>query len=425
MKTTALRIYGKHDLRLETFELPPMGDDEIIAEVVSDSLCMSSYKAAKQGPDHKRVPDDAADNPTIIGHEFAGRIVEVGAKWQDQFKPGDKFGIQPALMYQGSLDAPGYSFTTIGGDATYVLIPSCVMEMDCLLPYDGDAFFKASLAEPMSCIIRACRAQYHIPPGTYDHQMGIVADGKTALLASAGPLGLGAVDYLVNGPRPPSLLVVTDIDQDRLDRAESIITPAAAKGVRLVYLNTGAGDAVQALAELADGAGYDDVFAFAPVQPVVEQADAILGRDGCLNFFAGPTDTSFSATLNFYNVHYAGTHIVGTSGGNTDDMREALALMAAGDIDPSMMITHIGGLTTARDTTLELPDIAGGKKLLYTHVDLPLIAIDDLAEAGASDPFLASLAEICGRNNGLWSREAEEYLLANAPGLDSAGDAAE
>jgi len=52
------------------------------------------------------------------------------------------------------------------------------------------------------------------------------------------------------------------------------------------------------------------VFVFAPVRAVVEQGDAILAFDGCLNFFAGPNDPEFSAKLNFYNVHYAYTHIV-------------------------------------------------------------------------------------------------------------------
>ena len=57
MKTTAVRMYGKRDLRLESFELPPIKDDEILAQIISDSICMSSYKAAIQGSDHKRVPD--------------------------------------------------------------------------------------------------------------------------------------------------------------------------------------------------------------------------------------------------------------------------------------------------------------------------------------------------------------------------------
>ena len=49
MKTTAIRMYGKEDLRMESFELPEIADDEILAHIVSDSICMSSYKAAKQG----------------------------------------------------------------------------------------------------------------------------------------------------------------------------------------------------------------------------------------------------------------------------------------------------------------------------------------------------------------------------------------
>ena len=86
MKTKAVRIYGKKDLRLDEFELPELKDDEILAHVISDSICMSSHKAALQGADHKRVPDDIHINPTIIGHEFAGVILEVGKKWQHKFK---------------------------------------------------------------------------------------------------------------------------------------------------------------------------------------------------------------------------------------------------------------------------------------------------------------------------------------------------
>ena len=46
MKTKAVRLYGKNDLRLEEFELPAIKEDEILAHVISDSICMSSYKAS-------------------------------------------------------------------------------------------------------------------------------------------------------------------------------------------------------------------------------------------------------------------------------------------------------------------------------------------------------------------------------------------
>jgi threonine dehydrogenase-like Zn-dependent dehydrogenase len=417
MKTKAVRIYGKKDLRLEEFELPEMMDDEILAHVISDSICMSSHKAAIQGADHKRVPGDIDVNPTIIGHEFAGIILKVGMKWQKKFRPGQKFSIQPAMSQTGSLDAPGYSFRYIGGDATHVIIPNIVMESDCLLPYDGEAFFPASLSEPMSCIIGAFHACYHIPPGTYKHEMGIRKGGKMALLAGVGPMGLGAIDYALHCDKRPGLLVVTDIDDNRLSRAACLFTPehASKLGIKLIYVNTGKiNDPVKQLRELSEGTGFDDVFVFAPVKPVVEQGDAILGFDGCLNFFAGPTNPEFRAEFNFYNVHYAFTHIVGTSGGNTDDMRESLKLMSEGKINPAVMITHVGGLDAVVETTLNLPQIPGGKKLIYTNISLPLISLYKLEEAGMKDPFYAGLYKIVVKNNYIWSLEAEKYLLANA-----------
>lgn len=418
MKTKAVRLYGKDDLRLEEFELPAIKDDEILAKVVSDSICMSSYKAAHQGEDHKRVPNDVAQNPVIIGHEFAGEIVQVGSKWKDQFCAGDKFSIQPAITYEdgpvGILSAPGYSYQYIGGDATYVIIPAEVMKQGCLLPYKGEGFYPASLSEPLSCVVGAMHACYHTTPGSYVHSMEIKENGKMALLAGVGPMGLACINYVLHREdRHPSLFVVTDIDQARLDRAASLYTveEAAKKGIELHYVNTKIEDPVSLLKEISGGTGYDEVVVMAPVPAVVEQADEILAFDGCLNFFSGPGKADFKAPLNFYNVHYASTHVVGTSGGNTEDMKEALYLMGKG-MDPAGLVTHIGGLNAVIDTTLNLPNIPGGKKLIYTHIDLPLTAIADFGKVGT--PLFDKLDQICKAHQGLWCLEAEEYLLQNA-----------
>ena len=420
MKTRAVRLYGKKDLRLEEFDLPPIKEDEILAKVVTDSLCMSSYKASSQGTDHKRIPDDVAENPIIIGHEFAGELLEVGSKWAHKFKAGDKFSIQPAIYYEdgpvGILSAPGYSYKFIGGDATYVVIPNEVMEQDCLLKYNGEGYYPASLAEPLSCVIGAMHANYHTTPGSYLHQMEIVDGGKMAILAGVGPMGLAAINYVLHREdRRPSLFVVTDVDQTRLERAASIHTVefAASRGIDLRYINTRAmDDPAKELRSISGDTGYDDVFVFAPVKQVVEQGDAILAFDGCLNFFAGPSDPHFSAMFNFYNVHYAYTHIVGTSGGTNDDMVEALDIMDKG-LDPAGLITHIGGLDAVADATNNLPNIPEGKKLIYTHIDMPLTPISDFEKLGETNRFFKELAVICNRHNGLWSVEAETFLLEN------------
>lgn len=415
MKAKGVRLYGKKDLRLEEFELPEIKEDEILVDVVTDSVCMSTYKAAALGSDHKRVPDDIAEHPVIIGHEMAGNILKVGSKWQDQFKPGEKYALQPALNYKGSMDSPGYSYRYCGGATSHAVIPQEVMELNCLLKYNGESYYDASLAEPMSCIIGAFHANYHTKMGSYEHLMGIVEGGKLALIAAAGPMGLGAIDYALHADRRPGSIVVADVNEARLERAKQIFADKAQKAnIDLTFVNTAAvADPVAYLIELTDGAGYDDVFAFAPVKAVVELADKILARDGCLNFFAGPTDTKFTASCNFYNVHYGSTHIMGTTGGNTDDMRESLRLTEQGRINPAVMVTHIGGIDAAAEATLTLPDKPAGKKLIYTGLNLPLAAIEDFAELGKTKPIFAELAKITAQHNGLWSVEAEKYLLAN------------
>lgn len=415
MKTKAVRMYGTRDLRLEEFELPEIKDDEILVKVMSDSICMSTYKLAEQGKKHKRAPQNIDTNPVIIGHEFAGVIVKVGEKWKDQFKPGMKFAQQPALNYKGSLASPGYSYEFFGGACTYCIIPHEVMELGCLMEYKGDSFFEASLGEPMSCCIGGYNGCYHTNKINHDLAVGTKKGGDIIILGGCGPMGLGAVSYGIQlGERKPKRIVVTEISDEKIARAKEVIpeSKAAENGVELIYVNTAKmADPVKELRDITGGKGYDDVFVYIPNRAVAEMADQLLGFDGCMNFFAGPTDNQFKAEINLYNAHYISTHIVGTTGGNNDDLIEANELAAAGRIEPAVMVTHVGGIDSIVDATLNLPNIPGGKKLTYTQFDMPLTAITDFEELGKTDPLFAKLDEVCKKNRGLWSAEAEKILF--------------
>ena len=71
--------------------------------------------------------------------------------------------------------------------------------------------------------------------------MGVKPGGNIALLACAGPMGIGAIDYAINGGIQPSRVVVVDIDDKaRLAQVQKLLPVdlAASKGIELVYVNT-------------------------------------------------------------------------------------------------------------------------------------------------------------------------------------------
>ena len=415
MQVKGVRLYAKDDIRLEEFELPEIKDDEILVKVMSDSICMSTWKMVKQGADHKRVPADVADHPIIIGHEFAGDIVKVGKKWQNKFKPGQKFAQQPAIP--GQAESPGYSYTECGGAATYCIFPNDIIEAGCLWTHEGDSYFESSVAEPMCCVICGYKTNYHVKD-RYEHVMGTKAGGSIAILGGCGPMGLGAVSYALAIENKPAKVIVTDIDDAKLARANEVISveEAKEKGVELIYVNTAKmDDPVNGLKALSvDGKGFDDVFIFAPNEEMVTYGVKMLAFDGCLNFFSGPADQEFSSRVNFYNIHYNSTHFVGTSGGNTEDMKQSIELIESKTVNVAKIATHILGLDHAVETTKALPELEGSKKIVYTHKKFPLTEVDKFDE-NSDDEYIRELKSIVERNGNLWSAEAERYFIQNAP----------
>ena len=415
MNTKAVRIYGVKDLRLEEFELPTMRDDEIEARIVTDSLCMSTYKVSNQGEKHKKLPNDLKNHPVIMGHEFCGVITKVGEKWKHLYKPGDCFVAQPNLGRSDTFSL-GYSFPYVGGEATNVVIMNEAIEKGCLLPYKGEGFFEGALVEPLSCIVAGFKANFHLRDrNDYDHTMGIKENGALAILGGTGPMGFLAIDYAIHNDRRPKHLVVTGRTQSKLDMAKRLypVEEAAKYGVTLTYVLTAdEDDIVEELKALTpDAKGFDDIFLMAAKERLVTQAEQLLAYDGCLNFFAGPADSKFASTINFYNIHYNATHFVGTSGSNTQDMKDAIALIENKTVNVAKIATHIMGLNHVCESILNLPKMPGGKKIVYSGKEFP---VTDVSAFGENNELEKHLKELVDAHDGLWNAEAEQYFLEHA-----------
>ena len=152
-----------------------------------------------------------------------------------------------------------------------------------------------------------------------------------------------------------------------------------------------------------------------PVSGLFTMAERICREDGCVNFFAGPAIHDLQGSLNLYRVHYDGIHVVGTAGSIPEDTVDTIRLIEEGKIGTGSLVSHILGLRAVPDAILAMEKPDGTKKVCYNGIDIPMIAIDDLETLGETNDLYRELAKIVKKNGGLWSAEAEKYLLENAP----------
>lgn len=242
----ALVAYGKGDYRLEMeYPTPVCGPDDIIIKTEGCGVCAGDLKchhgaAMFWGDD---VQPAWVEPPFIPGHEFLGRVVELGENVKD-FKLGERITADQIVpcgecrfcksgkywMCQPHATF-GFQKGNNGGMAEYVRYPktaviSRVPENMCLE--------KALLIEPYGCSKHAVdRAQ--------------IRNEDVVVISGAGTLGLGMVTYA--RMQNPSKLIVLDMMDARLEKAKEF-------GADIV-MNPGREDVVGKVMQLTDGYGCD------------------------------------------------------------------------------------------------------------------------------------------------------------------------
>jgi threonine dehydrogenase-like Zn-dependent dehydrogenase len=242
----ALVCYGKGDYRFEpAYPTPECGDDDIIIKTEACGVCVGDVKCY-QGSERQwggAMFDPWVEPPFIPGHEFFGRVAEVGKNVTD-YKVGDRITAdqiapcgkckfcqsgrywmcEPHRMY-------GYQKQNNGGMAEYVRYHKTahITRVPEELPIE-----KATLIEPYGCAKHAVdRAQ--------------ITNEDVVVISGAGTLGQGMITYA--RMKNPEKLIVLDLRDDRLAKAKEF-------GADIV-LNPTKCDVVKEVKALTDGYGCD------------------------------------------------------------------------------------------------------------------------------------------------------------------------
>jgi threonine dehydrogenase-like Zn-dependent dehydrogenase len=384
MQAVVAKGKGFENLAVEQVPTPRPGGDQLLARVDAAGVCTSNIKLIAQGEDHTFINGwDMKKWPIILGDEGAITIVEVGENLKGKYVPGQRFAIQPAVGVDPILHRERYRDNaanmhkcavgyTLGGHlAQYILVQEEVLKAQCLLPLPDDdmGYYEVSMAEPISCIYSAQQRNYHItkagPHAERKAEMGLL-EGGVAVVIGAGAMGRIHAEFALRFN--PKTLIVSDLQQERLDKTNtSISDKAKAKGVELICVQP---DGLQdAVTKASGGLGADDIILAVGVKSVQQKALTMLAYGGVANLFGGLPKGQNTLDVDALAIHYKEIKLVGSSGGDPSDMSATLSAIYNGDIDAGNYVAGVGSLDNAIDVLKMIKETKiDGKAILYPHI---------------------------------------------------------
>ena len=312
--------FGTNDGEVELRDVPEptIGATDVLLEMAAAGVCGSDVE---QWRHHVSYPVNV---PVIQGHEFCGTVREVGRE-VTAFKPGDRVVSETAAVICGQCRqcltgdynlCPrrlGFGYGTDGAFTRFVRVPARCLHR---IP-DGVPFEHAALTEP------ACVAYNAI------HVKSRVRPGEPVVIIGPGPIGLFALQMCRAGGAGPIVLVGTAVDTARLRAGEELGATCT--------VDSGRHDPLPVIHQATGGEGAPLVVDCAGPSEAVKLAMAAVARGGQITKIAwGPQPLALSLDPLLSKA----ASIQGTFSHTWRTWEAVLAMMAAGAIRMSPMITH-------------------------------------------------------------------------------------
>lgn len=313
-------FHGPGELEVAEVERPGIGPGEILVKVGANTVCGTDVRILR-GEKSRGVR-----RPSIIGHEFAGRVEEVGEK-VGGYEVGASVAMLPMIPCQRCFycrhdleniceNKRGMGFFYDGGLSEYVRVPAEALETGNLFVAEDLPPEQLALAEPLACCINGQRRSR-------------VGMDDAVLVLGAGPIGLLHLQLaLLAGARA---VVVSDPSEKRRRFARDL-------GAH-VTVDPGDEDVAAVVGEATGGIGADVAIICAGVPGLVNGAMRLTRKGGRVNVFAGLSGEGW-AEIEANLIHYNQLEVSGTTDAHRRDYGTALRLIESGRLDAGRMISH-------------------------------------------------------------------------------------
>jgi L-iditol 2-dehydrogenase len=335
-------FHGPGEMEATEVDVPNIGPDEVLVKVGANTLCGTDGRILR-GEKTKGVR-----RPSILGHEFAGHVADVGRRVRG-FEVGMPVAMAPVIPDRkcfyckhgmenacSNRKAMGYEFD--GGLSEYVRIPSVAIEAGNLFAAREDLPSEfLALAEPLSCCVNG-------------HRRSRVGIDSTVLILGGGPIGIfhlqlsllaGAGTVIVSEPSPFRRDFASGL------RAQVVVDPTVE-------------DLPSIVAETTGGVGVDSTIICIGLPQLVNDALTMTRKGGRVNIFAGLSGQGW-AQVEANLIHYNELEITGTTAARRSDYEVALRLIESGRVEVKSMVTDRFPLRRASEAIAET--MTGGENL--------------------------------------------------------------
>jgi L-iditol 2-dehydrogenase len=330
MKSAVLEELNK--LNVNDVPAPICGDEEVIIAPQSVSVCGSDVRIYRYG--NLRVTP-----PTVIGHEVAGIVTEVGKK-VNSLQVGDRIvigadvpdmesGREYTLKGLGNLCPENYAigYQLDGAFQQRMKLNEFTVKYGPIVKIpDSLSYDEACIAEPLACAIHGLELA----------QMSL---GKSICVIGLGPIGCMILE--LSKYFGASMVFAAQRSLNRLEMAREFLPEAR-------FIATEDEDLVETVLKETDGEGVDLVITTAGTTKAQEDAIQIVRKRGYVNLFAGLKNQP-PLVLDSNRIHYKECFIMGSHGSNISDVQKAVQLLAQGKISAKKYISKTFPLSGIED----------------------------------------------------------------------------
>lgn len=316
MEMKAAMLYGVRDLRVQDVDVPKVGAGEVLVRVKAATTCGTDLKIFQRGYVEKVI-----ELPTVFGHEWAGKVVEVGEglEWPKKgmrVRAGNSAPCLHCIMCQkGKYNLCENMIWLWGAYAEYIKVPARTVLVNMQEIPQHVSYEEAAVTEPLACVLHGAE------------EAGVKL-GDTVAIMGAGPIGL--LHLLTAKKKGAGKIISVDLVKERLSFATKLGADET--------INARKEKVAEKVKQLTSGYGADVVIEAIGLPETWEQALKLVREGGTVLEFGGcPPGTSIKVDTEL--LHYGEVTVRGAFHATPLHFRKALNLIASRTIDVSPLIT--------------------------------------------------------------------------------------